>query len=263
MNRWRPGDAALVLPLLAVALLIAGVLAALAARLPPDRLAQVLLSDETLAALRLSLASSLTALGVAALLAVPSAYLLARRRIPARGLVETLLDLPMMMPPLVAGLGLLFLFGRRGLGEPLAALGVDVLFTPLGVVVAQGFVATTVLIRTGAAAFRAVDPRAAEVAATLRAAPWDVFWSIELPLALPGLLAGAVVAWARALGEFGATLILAGATRFKTETLPIAVYLNIATGETEIAVACALILLAVAFTLLLALRLLRRNGTLA
>jgi molybdate transport system permease protein len=253
-GRWTALDAVLLVPLALVVLMVGGVLAVLALRLPAEGLFRVLLAEETLFALRLSLTTSLAALAAALVLALPSAYLLARRDFPGRRLLETLLDLPMIMPPLVAGLGLLFLFGRRGLGGVLADLGIDVLFTPLGVIVAQTFVATTVLLRAAMAAFSGVEERAGEVAATLGASPWDAFRSVELPLALPAILAGAVIAWARALGEFGATLLLAGATRLRTETLPMAVYLNIATGETGVAVGCALILLAAAFLLLLALR---------
>ncbi|PWC42412.1 ABC transporter [Azospirillum sp. TSO22-1] len=241
-------------PLAVVVILVLGVLLALGARLSPEELWAALLAPETLFALRLSLLTSLAALGMAAALGVPAGWLLARRSFPGKAAVDTLLDLPLVMPPLVAGLGLLFLFGRRLLGEPLVQLGLEILFSPLGVVVAQGFVATLVLLRAAKAAFLAVDPRMVEVAGTLRAAPWDVFRSVELPLAAPGLAAGAVLAWARAVGEFGATLMLAGATRFHTETLPVAVFLNIATGETGVAVACALVLLAVAFVLLLAIR---------
>ena len=255
----RPGalDLLFGLPLAAIILMVAGVLVALGIRLTPGELWTALASWETLVALRLSLLTSLTALMVAVVLAVPAAYLMARRDFPGKALLDTLLDLPLVMPPLVAGLGLLFLFGRRLLGEPLATLGVEILFSPVGVIVAQSFVATTVLLRAAKAAFTAVDPRFAEVARTLRAAPWDVFRSVELPLAASGLAAGAVLAWARALGEFGATLLLAGATRFHTETLPVAVFLNIATGETGVAVACALMLLSVAFVLLLTMRALR------
>jgi len=246
------------IPLGFVLTAILGVLGALASRLPWGDLGSVLMAHETLFALRLSFVSSLISLAIALILALPSARFLVGRRFRGRRLLETFLDLPMIMPPLVAGIGLLYLFGRKGLGGPLADIGIDVLFSPVGVVVAQSFAATTVLIRACSAAFEGVDRRLVEVAATLRADPWDVFWSVELPAALPGIAAGLIIAWSRALGEFGATLILAGATRLRTETLPIAVYLNITTGDTDVAVACAMILLATAFLLLLALRSLRQ-----
>lgn len=251
------------IPLGFVSIAILGVLGALASRLPWDDPGGVLTSDETLSALRLSFGSSLLSLGIALILALPSARFLVGRRFPGRRALETLLDLPMIMPPLVAGIGLLYLFGRKGLGGPLAAMGIDVLFSPAGVIVAQTFVATTVLIRACSAALEGVDRRLTEVAATLRARPRDVFWSVELPSAASGIAAGLIIAWSRALGEFGATLILAGATRMRTETLPIAVYLNITTGDTDTAVACAMILLATAFLLLLLLRSLGRSTPVA
>lgn len=244
----------LILPLAVIVAMIAGVLLALGLRLSPGELWAALSDAETLFALRLSLWTSLAALGVAALLSLPAAYLLARRDFPGRVLVDTLLDIPLVMPPLVAGIGLLFLFGRRMLGEPLASLGLEFLFTPAGVVLAQSFVATTVLLRTAKAAFEGVDRGYGAVAATLGLTPWRVFRRIDLPLAARGIASGAVLAWARALGEFGATLMVAGASRLHTETLPMAVFLNIATGETGIAVASALILLASAFLLLLGVR---------
>lgn len=243
-----------VFPLAVILLLVAGVLGALALRLSWAELVTAFTAEETRFALVLSLWTSVAALGVALVLALPAAYLLARRSFPGRAAVDTLLDIPLVMPPLVAGMGLLFLFGRRMLGEPLATIGIDFLFSPAGVVVAQSFVATTVMVRMGKAAFATVDPGLGDAARTLGATPWGVFWTIDLPLAMRGLLAAAVLAWSRALGEFGATLLLAGATRLRTETLPMAVFLNIATGETGVAVACALILLATAFVLLLVLR---------
>lgn len=242
------------LPLAAIAVMIAGVLAALALRLRFGELIGAITAPETLFALRLSLLTSTAALAIALLLGLPAAYLMARRHFPGQVLLDTLLDVPLVMPPLVAGLGLLFLFGRPMLGGPLAAIGIELLFSPAGVVLALAFVATTVVLRSAAAAFRAVVPGYAAAARTLGAGAWEVFWRIDLPLAGRGIGAGAVLAWARALGEFGATLMVAGATRFHTETLPLAVFLNIATGETGIAVACALILVAVALLMLLAIR---------
>lgn len=252
-------DRLLVLPLALIAVMIVGVLGALALRLRMGELAAAVTAPETLFALRLSLLTSAAALAIALLLGLPAAYLMARRRFPGRALLDTLLDVPLVMPPLVAGLGLLFLFGRPMLGGPLATLGIELLFSPAGVVLALAFIATTVVLRSAMAAFRAVDPGYGAAARTLGAGSWEVFWRIDLPLAARGIAAGAVLAWARALGEFGATLMVAGATRFHTETLPMAVFLNIATGETGVAIACALILLAVALLMLLAMRGLARR----
>ncbi|SMH29814.1 ABC transporter permease [Azospirillum agricola] len=250
------------LPLAIVAVTVAGVLGALVLRLRWGELAAALSSAETLFALRLSLLTSVAALVIALTLGLPAGYLMARRRFPGRALLDTLLDLPLVMPPLVAGLGLLFLFGRPMLGGPLGALGIELLFSPAGVVLALAFIATMVVLRSAMASFQSVDPGYGAAARTLGAGAWEVFWRIDLPLAGRGIAAGALLAWARALGEFGATLIVAGATRLRTETLPTAVFLNIATGETGVAVACALLLLTVALAILLAARALgwRKDG---
>ena len=248
-------DLVLAVPLAVIVLAIAAVLVGLGARLTPGELMASLGSAETLFALRLSLTTSLVSLAIAVLLGVPAAYLLARRRVPGMALIDTLLDLPLVMPPLVAGLGLLFVIGRQSPVPPLARLGAELLFSPAGIVLAQSFVATTIVLRAAKAAFAAVDPGYRAVAGTLGLSPARVLWSaIDLPLAGGGIAAGIVLAWARALGEFGATLMVAGATRLHTETLPMAIFLNIATGEIGVAVACALVLLSTAFILLLIIR---------
>jgi NifC-like ABC-type porter len=255
MGRKRLLDAALSVPLAIVVLTVAGVIVALAVRVPPDALIAALLSSEIAFAVGLSLKSSVAALAVAVALGVPAAYLMARRDFPGKAVLDTLLDIPLVMPPLVAGVGLLMLLSRSMLGAPLARWGLDVLFSPAGIVVAQAFVAVAVVIRSSRAAFAAVDPGYAQAAATLGAPPLATWLAVELPLAARGIAAGAVMAWSRALGEFGATLMVAGATRMRTETLPMAVFLNIATGETATAIACALVLLFLAAVLLLILRL--------
>lgn len=250
------GRIALALPLVLFVALNLGIVTRLGGRLTMPELLAAATAEETLFALRLTLATSLIALALAAMVALPGGYLLARYEFRGKMAVEAVLDLPLFMPPLVAGLGLLFLFGRRGgPGSALAEWGIDVLFSPAGVVVAQWFIATAILIPAARGAFESVDRRLVEAAATLRAGPWSAFWSVEVPLASHGLAAAALLAWARATSEFGATLMLAGATRTRTETLPMAVYLNIATGDLPVAVACGLILLAVAAASLALLRL--------
>ena len=241
-------------PLLLVALAVVAVLFALAVQLSLGEFFSALSSKETLFALRLSLMTSLAAVGVALLLGVPSGYVLARCEFAGKTVIETLLDLPLVMPPLVVGVGLLFLLGPELLGGPLAAWGIRLVFSPWGVVVAQAFIATAIITRSSKATFEAVDPGYELAALTLGLGPVSVFGRITLPLARRGLASGAVLAWARCMGEFGATLMVAGATRFRTETLPIAVYLNISSGEVEIALSCALVLMAAAFGLLVILR---------
>lgn len=248
-------DLFLLVPLTLVALLVGGVVAVLFLRVPLPVLGATLVSEEIAFCLLMSLKSSLMALFLALTAGVPAAYVMARRQFPGKAVLDTILDIPLVMPPLIAGLGLLLLLSRSMLGGPLARWGIEVLFSPVGVVVAQTFVALPVIVRSARAAFASVDPGFALAAATLGATPFSTWVIIELPLAARGIAAGAVLAWARALGEFGATLMVAGATRFRTETLPMAVYLNMATGDTDMAIAAALVLLVLAGVLLLLLRL--------
>lgn len=247
------------LPLLVISLFMAGVPAALLFHVSAAEILQAVTSSETLFALRLSLTTSLLAVSISLFLGIPSAYLLARRSFFGKDLVDALLDLPLVMPPLVAGVGLLFLFGHKWLGPPLAGMGLNLLFTPWGAVAAQTFIAAPILTRSLRAAFEAVDRRYELAGMTLGLTPFRVFLRVTLPLARHGLLSGVILAWARALGEFGATLMVAGATRFKTTTLPISVYLNISTGELGLALACSWLLLLAGFILLMGLKWIVRN----
>ncbi|MEJ2716295.1 MAG: ABC transporter permease [Deltaproteobacteria bacterium] len=252
-------DRSFSVPLLLFAFLVIGVLVALASQLSFGELKASVLSSETVFALRFSLTVSLAALFFALIIGIPSAYFLARHDFPGKGLLDTLLDVPLVMPPLVAGVGLLFLFGRTMLGSPLADLGIDLVLSPYGAVVAQTYVATPIVMRNSKAAFESVDRGYEAMAMTLGLTPLKIFFRVNLPLAGRTIVSGTILAWARAIGEFGATLMVAGATRFRTETLPIAVYLNISSGEVGIALSCALVLVVTAFVLLLLLRLLSRR----
>jgi len=252
-------DRFLIAPLLLFSLLVAGVIAALLTRVSWLELSEALTHPETLYALRFSLLVSAGAMTASILIGVPTAYFLARRGFPGKAIVETLLDIPLVMPPLIAGVGLLFLFGRGLLGEPLARMGIHLILSPLGAVTAQFFVATPIVIRSARAAFESVDSGFEEAAQTLGLSATTIFLRVNLPLAGRSIVAGLILAWARTMGEFGATLMVAGATRFRTETLPIAVYLNISSGELGIAVSCALVLLGVAFILLIATRIFQRS----
>lgn len=244
------------LPLLLITLTVAGVLGSLLTYLTPSVMIDTLLLEETQFALQLTLETSLISLLIALLLGVPTAYILARRNFPGKLLLETLFDIPLVTPPLVAGVGLLFLVGHNGaIGKYLNDFGIDVLFSPLGIIVAQSYVAASIVVRSSKLAFSEVEIDYAHMAGTLGLTPLWSLLLVELPMAAHGIATAAVLGWARAIGEFGATLMVAGATRFHTETLPMAIYLNIASGETDIAVACALILLGLAFVLLLSTRL--------
>ena len=229
-------------------------LVALVVRVPPGELIRRAASEPVLQALRLSLVTSVSATAVVALIGLPVAYLLATQEFPGRRVLETLVEMPMVIPPTVAGVGLLLAFGRAGLaGSALRAVGLSVPFTTLAVVIAEAFVALPFFVTAATAGLREVEPRYREAAATLGATPPYAFRRVLLPLALPSLAAGAVMTWARALGEFGATITFAGNLPGRTQTLPLAVYVALQ-SDVEAAVALSVILLIFSFTLLLTFR---------
>ncbi len=223
-----------------------------------DSLLNVLQQAEFHFALTFTLWTSLTATALAAIVALPCGYLLARYKFPGQIIVDTLLDMPIVLPPLVSGIALLILFGPLW-GEHLAAVGINIVFTPLGVVVAQWFVAAPYAIKTFKQAFAAIDPRMEKVARTLGYSPPRVFWAVTLPLAKSGLTGGIMMAWTRALGEFGATAMLAGITRMKTETLSVAVFLNMLIGDIKFAVSTAIVMLFMALILLVIVKIILHN----
>ena len=206
-------------------------------------------------ALKLSLVCSLWATGLSLVLGLPLAWVLARTRFPGRNLVRALTILPMVLPPVVGGVALLLAFGRDGLvGRPLFALfGIQFTFSTAGAVLAETFVAMPFLIITVEAALRSMDGRYEEAAATLGATRWTTFRRVTLPMISPSLIAGSALTWARALGEFGATITFAGDIQGRTQTLPLAVYLALQENE-HVAVALSLALLAVSIVVLVALR---------
>jgi len=250
--------AAAALPLFIALPLLALLLAA-----SPASLLEHLGSEMARRALWLSLRTTLVATALCVLLGTPLAYLLARRRFPGRELLDTLVDLPVTLPPVVAGVALLLAFGRRGLiGRQLDALGVQIPFSAVAVVMAQIFIASPFFVRAARTGFEAVDTTLESAARTLGATPWRVFWTITLPLARPALVAGTLLAWARALSEFGATMMFAGNFPGRTQTLTLAVMSAMETDlETAVAVSVLTLLLA-AGSLFLARRLARRGGVL-
>ena len=208
-------------------------------------------------ALTLSLTTSAVTLAIVVALGTPLAYLLARRRFPGARLVDTLVDLPIVLPPAVAGIALLVAFGRRGIvGRWLEEAGIAIGFTTAAVVLAQVFVAVPFFVRAAKAGFARVDRDLEEAAADLGAPPWKVFTSVTLPLARSGLAAGAVLAWARALGEFGATIMFAGNFPGTTQTMPLAIYGRFGAGDLETALLLSLVLLVVSVAVLLGVRVL-------
>jgi molybdate transport system permease protein len=237
---------------LALAFLVVPVLA-IFLRVPPGDLLDALGSPVARDALRVTLATTLVAQAVILLVGTPAAYLLATRRFRGRSVVVTLVELPLVLPPAVAGIGLLAAFGRFGLlGDTLSALGLEIAFTRVAVVLAIVFVAGPFFVRTAIAAFEAVDPSLVDASRTLGAGPGRTFARVALPLASGGLGAGAALAFARGLGEFGATIMFAGSLQGVTQTLSLAVYEQfdvdfdtaLAIGA-ELVAASALLLLAV------------------
>jgi molybdate transport system permease protein len=252
------GAVALVAATLFLALLVLPV-AGLLLRVPFPVLVERIRSPVVVQALWLSLATSLASSLVVVALGLPVAYLLASRGFAGKRVIETLVDLPMVLPPTVAGVGLLLAFGRAGLiGRVLVPLGITIPFTTAAVVLAQAFVAGPFFVNAARAGFESVEPRYLRAAATLRASAGYTFARVVLPLSLPSLVAGAAMTWARALGEFGATITFAGNLPGVTQTMPLAVYIALQT-DLEAAVTLAVILLVFSFTLLLALR--RLPGT--
>ena len=229
-------------------------------RTPWTQMGTLLLAPDVGTALRLSLECSVAAVALSLLLGVPLAWMLARMRFPGQPLVRALVTLPMVLPPVVGGVALLLAFGRRGfVGEALERLtGVTLPFTTAGAVLAEAFVAMPFLVVAVEAGLRQVDRRYEEAAATLGAGPWTRFWRVTLPLVAPSLGAGAALCWARALGEFGATITFAGNFPGKTQTMPLAVYIALETNP-DAAVALSLILLVVSLVVLVGLR--HRLGT--
>ncbi|WP_380286333.1 ABC transporter permease [Kitasatospora purpeofusca] len=238
------GLAFLVLPL--VGLLV---------RAPWSALSDQLTSPQVWEALRLSLVCATAATGVSLVLGVPLAWLLARTELPGRRLVRALVTLPLVLPPVVGGVALLLVLGRRGIvGSWLdSAFGLTLPFTTTGVVIAEAFVAMPFLVISVEGALRAADPRYEEAAATLGASRLTAFRRVTLPLIAPGIGAGAVLAWARALGEFGATITFAGNFPGRTQTMPLAVYLAME-SDPQAAIALSLVLLLVSIAVLAGLR---------
>jgi molybdate transport system permease protein len=194
--------------------------------------------------------TAVTALVATAVMLVPGvalAWALARRDFPGKALVETAVSLPLVLPPVATGLMLLWLFGRRGpLGAVLEPLGIGVVFTPAAVVLAMSVMGMPLLVRTARAGFEQVTRRHEQLAETLGAGPWRVFRTITIPLSAKTILAGAILGFSRALGEFGATIVVAGGIPGRTQTLAVGLYSFIETGQDQKALAVLALSLALA-----------------
>jgi molybdate transport system permease protein len=227
----------------------------LLARTPWLELPRLLAGDVVTDAVRLSLVTSLAATVISAVVGVPLAWLMARVEFPGRSLMRGVVTLPLVLPPVVGGAALLFALGRRGLiGAPLnQATGLLLPFSTWGVVVANTFVAMPFLVITIEGALRNLDQRYEEAAATLGARRWTVLRRVTLPMIAPSLIAGLVLTWARALGEFGATITFAGNLQGRTQTLPLAVFIALESDRNS-AVALSLVMVAVSLIVLIAFR---------
>lgn len=214
-------------------------------------------------AIRLSLVSSLTSTAAALLAGTPVAYILARRDFRFHHIVDTIVDLPTVLPPSVAGMALLMAFGRRGLLAPiLALLGINIPFTLAAVVMAQTFVAAPFYVKAAAIGFSSIDTELKQAAALDGASRWQTFRYVTLPLSWTALVSGGVMTWARALGEFGATILFAGNFQGRTQTMPLAIYVGFET-DLNVAIALSIILVCFSFAILMVVKglLYRRRET--
>lgn len=226
-----------------------------------ESLGDVITSPILRDAVRVTLVTSLLALAVTIAAGTPLAYILARKRFPGRGLLDVLIDLPLVLPPVVAGIALLMAFGRRGiLGGALDSAGINIPFTTTAVVMAQVFVASPFYIRAAKVGFQGVDTSLENISQALGVSPWQTFLRVTAPLAMPSLIAGVVLAWARAMSEFGATLLFAGNFQGRTQTFSLAI---VSATEVDLGAALVLsvILLVISLILLLALYRFARSQT--
>jgi molybdate transport system permease protein len=245
----------LVLPaLIGLAFLVVPLLGLLV-RAPWSTLGDQLFSEEVGQALTLSVVCASLATAGCLVLGVPLAWLLARSDLPGRGVLRALVTVPLVLPPVVGGVALLLVLGRRGIvGQYLDAwFGISLPFTTAGVIVAEAFVAMPFLVIAVEGALRGADPRYEEAAATLGASRWLTFRRVTLPAVAPGVVAGTVLCWARALGEFGATITFAGNFPGETTTMPLAVYLALET-DPGAAIVLSIVLLILSVTVLVSLR---------
>ncbi|MBN2026083.1 MAG: molybdate ABC transporter permease subunit [Actinobacteria bacterium] len=211
----------------------------------PSALLESLGSEEIKFAIKLSLITSVISTLLCILVSIPVAYAMARYNFWGKNALNTLLDAPLALPPLVAGVGLLIIFGTTAFGKGLADMGLEFVFTPAGIVMAQFFVNFPFMLRVLRSTFQGINPRYEHVAKTLGCTESKSFWRVSLPMARNGLVAGAIITWCRGIGEFGAALMVAGATRMRTETLPISLYLNMSCGDLDLAIAAATILIVI------------------
>jgi len=256
----RAGLALLVAALVALFLLFVTLpVASLFLRISPEAFLRSLAEPVVLDALSLSLATATVSTAIVVVFGTPLALVNARHDYRGRDIVDTLTDLPIVLPPAVAGIALLMAFGRRGVvGQYLDVFGIHIAFTTVAVVLAQVFVASPFYIRQAKASFEAVDRLYEDAARTLGASPWTVALRITVPLAWGGLVSGAILSFARALGEFGATIMFAGNFQGKTQTMPLAIYTTMQ-GDLDAAISLAIILVVISYAVIGAIKIITRR----
>ena len=210
-----------------------------------------ILSEEMLYSLKLSLLTSLTSTLIVMFFSIPSAYALARFSFPGKTFVKSILDLPMAFPELVLGLALLLLFGQTFVGRALETMGLSIVFTKLGIVVAQVFTSFPYAVRVLYSAFKCINPRFELVSRSLGYSEFETFKNITLPLSRNGVFASMIITFARCIGAFGSVLILTGGSFMNTEVLPITLYLNISYGNMGMAVTSGILLVVISFIAIL------------
>jgi molybdate transport system permease protein len=258
-RRFDSGELLVAVPAALFLAFIIAPVSALFLRSTPSAFFAALRQADVQEALRLSALTTSISLSCAIVFGTPVAYLLARWSFPGRRLIDTLVDLPIVVPPAVAGVAVLIAFGRRGIFAPaLDAAGIHLSFSTAAVVLAQLFVASPFYVRAARAGFLGVDRRLEEASATLGSGGFETFRRITIPLALPSLIGGAVLAWARALGEFGATIMFAGNLVGVSQTMPLAVYLKLESGDLPAALALSIVLVLTSLGVLLVVRLAER-----
>jgi molybdate transport system permease protein len=231
-------------------LFVLAVVLGIVIRSSPQSLLSNIRSEEIQFSFFMGLITAIISTVLCLAVSIPTAYAIARYRFVGSRMAKIILDLPIAFPPIVAGLGLLILFGTTSFGMALEGMGLKFIFSPAGIVLAQFFVNAPYTTRILTSSFSEIDPRYELVAQTLGKTPFEAFAKVTLPMARAGVIGSTVITWARGMAEFGAVLIFAGAITMKTETLPIALYLNLSCGNIDGAIASATILIVISLVAL-------------
>ncbi|MEA3323639.1 MAG: ABC transporter permease [Euryarchaeota archaeon] len=244
---------------LLLAIFIISLLAGIVTHTSLQSLLASIASKEIRFAIKLSLITSIISTLMCIAVAIPAAYALARYDFFGKTLIQTIVDLPLALPPIVAGVGLLLIFGTTSFGAWLSSSGLKFVFTPYGIIIAQFTVNISFMLLIMRSTFEGISPRYEYVAQTLGCNPMQAFLQTTLPMSKNGLIAGGIITWCKGIGEFGAALLLAGAIRMKTETLPISLYLNMSCGDLDLAMAAATIMIIISVVSLYIFELYARN----